>query len=227
MREELLETRQTLQDRQQQLQRALYEIGQLREDLRVAKTQHEGWRAFTASINTDPYAILKMQGLHKNLRYTELRKVDPSAAKAEMQVYEEYVQNLFVEKPHDIFPTVDMLINEIDFVEVKESGGDLRWRFDAALVLATQLHGALETYRRMKMRMKSVWDRNYKTTLYTVDIQFSLLILDINDNFGNDPDLVKAQRQPLDGAKNLRRTYGITEYYPESICALEKRIGRA
>ena len=144
-----------------------------------------------------------------------------------MQVYEEHVQNLFVEKPHDIFPTIGMLINEIDFVEVKESGGDLRWRFDAALVLATQLHGALETYRHMKMRMKSVWDRDYKTTLYTVDIQFSLLILDINDEFGNDPDLVKAQRQLLDGAKNLRRTYGITEYYPESICALEKRIGRA
>jgi len=66
MQEELLETRQTLQDTQQQLQRALYEIGQLREDLRVAKTQHEGWRAFTASINTDPYTILKMQGLHKS-----------------------------------------------------------------------------------------------------------------------------------------------------------------
>ncbi|KAI4637989.1 hypothetical protein J4E83_000811 [Alternaria metachromatica] len=159
----------------------------------------------------------------QDLRYTQLREVDPSAAKAQMEVYERYVQDRFAVKPYDICPTVDMLVNEIDFIEIKEPDGDLRWRYDAALTLARQMYQPLLKYGFGRTPL----DNPTCVALQQADIQLDHIISDMHENFGDEVDLREVHNWMVANQNILKQRQGITEYYPGSIWQLELRLRRA
>jgi hypothetical protein len=99
------------------------------------------------------------------LGYTKLHEIDPHAANARMKNYERYIKSQF-EKPHDILLTIHSLVREIDFVEAKENNGDLRWRYDAALLLARHISQAVHTY----MEELYPWNSQMLAALKSADV---------------------------------------------------------
>ncbi|KAI4630027.1 uncharacterized protein J4E87_003218 [Alternaria ethzedia] len=147
-------------------------------------------------------------------------QVDPSAAKAQLQNYAQYVDKLFDQDSYHLYLTINMLVYEIDYFKVKESDGGLIWRYDAALTLAALLEGALEKYG-----YREAWDRNILGALNAADVQLSRIIINIHDIFGNEFNLKSAQIQLVDGDCELAAVHGFDEYYPKSRSSLERFIG--
>ncbi|KAI4653352.1 hypothetical protein J4E93_001118 [Alternaria ventricosa] len=129
-----------------------------------------------------------MQGLHKNLRYTQLREVDPFAAEAQVEAYEQYVRDAFNQRPDTLSRTINILVHDINFIKIKESDGDLRWRFDAAFVLARQIYEALLKYSYGRTPL----DGRICLALQAADSQLSVIIEEMLENSGGKVDLRNA-----------------------------------
>ncbi|KAI4647069.1 uncharacterized protein J4E78_009041 [Alternaria triticimaculans] len=220
VQEELRETRRKLQDTQEQLRRAQQKVSLLSEDLREANDKHERWRKSAQSNTMDPYEALRMLGLHKNLQYTQLRKVNPYAAEAQLQFYGQYVRNTFNQNPDILSRTINILVHDINIIEVKQSNGNLRWRYDVAFALARQISEALLKYGYGRTPL----DGRICLALQAVDTQLSLIVEEMLENFGDEVNLRNPHDWIAAEQKRLKQIHGITEYYPGTTVLLGQRI---
>jgi len=140
-----------------------------------------------------------------------------------MKRYERYLENILNENPDTLSRTIHMVVHDINFIKIKESNGDLRWRYDAALALAWQMYRALLNYGYGRTPL----DKPMCVALQQADIQLDLIIRDMHENFGDEVDLRKVRNWMVANQNIIKQTHDITRYYPGTTGQLELRLRRA
>lgn len=86
----------------------------------------------------------------------------------------------------------------------------MRWRYDAAFVLARQIYEALLMYGYGRTPLEF----SMCLALQAADTQLSLMIEEMLEKSGGEVDLRNGRDNLAAEQKHLKRIHGITEYYP-------------